>query len=384
MSKPETYDFSGWATKNDLRCADGRVIRTGAFKVNDGKTVPLVWNHQHNSASDVLGHAVLENRPEGVFAYGTFNNTKAGQDAKECVKHGDVISLSIWANNLQQVGSEVFHGVIREVSLVLAGANPGAFIESVVAHGEAIDEFDEEGIFYTGDNLLFESEEVIEHNEKTITTQDDNMILSSTNEDAEPIIEHSEEKGAEKMADNKMDIKDGETVGDVFDTLSNKQKLAVAAIINDIIKGSKGDNEEVKHNIFDNETETVQTPYITHSDMEAIFKEAKKGGSLREAVYNRFGDDVIMHSIDTTGMEVAVGESTYGFNDPDMLFPDYRATSATPEWISRRMEWVDKVMNGVHKTPFSRIKSVYANITEDEELADELIEEEVDGGLYDS
>lgn len=368
MSKPETYDFSGWATKNDLTCADGRVIRSGAFKVNDGKTVPLVWNHQHNSASDVLGHAVLENRPEGVFAYGVFNNTRAGQDAKECVKHGDVISLSIWANNLQQVGAEVFHGVIREVSLVLAGANPGAFIESVVAHGEAIDEFDEEGIFYTGDNLLFESEETIEHNDEpeeieTMPTQDESK------EKPDEIIEHSEEKGTEKMAENKIDIKDGETVGDVFDTLSDKQKLAVAAIINDIIKGSKGESEEVKHNIFDNETESVQTPYLTHSDMEAIFKEAKKGGSLREAVYNRLGDDVIMHSIDTTGMDVAVGESTYGFNDPDMLFPDYRATSATPEWISRRMEWVDKVMNGVHKIPFSRIKSVYANITEDEARA---------------
>ena len=369
MSKPETYDFSGWATKNDLRCADGRVIRSGAFSVNDGKAVPLVWNHQHNSASDVLGHAILENRPEGVFAYGVFNNTQAGKDAKECVKHGDVVSLSIWANNLQQVGSEVFHGVIREVSLVLAGANPGAFIESVVAHGEAIDEFDEEGIFYTGDNLLSESsEEVVAHSEESGENEEKEEVIPEEGS-PEEIIEHSDTKKGDNMAENKMDIKDGETVGDVFDTLSDKQKLAVAAIINDIVKGSKGEGEEVKHNIFDNETENVQTPYLSHADMEAIFKEAKKGGSLREAVYNKLGDDAIMHSIDTTGMDVAVGESTYGFNDPDMLFPDYRATSATPEWISRRMEWVDKVMRGVHRTPFSRIKSMYANITEDEARA---------------
>lgn len=338
-----TPDFSGWASRNDLRCADGRIIKRNAFSVNDGKKVPLVWNHRHNSSSDVLGHAVLENRPEGVYAYGYFNETDAGKNAKEAVRHGDVTALSIWANNLDQVGPEVHHGVIREVSLVLAGANPGAFIESVVSHGEPMDDGDEEGIFYTNDDIH------LEH-----------------------AIEENEGDG---------DVESGEkTVQEVFETLNDEQKKAVAIIVGQAIEDAsgeddseeideEGDDEDMRHSVFDEE-EMEEETYLSHADMEMILDDAKRVGSLREAVEMHYEDGVLAHaSLDTTGMDVATGTQTYGFNDPSMLFPEYKTLNNPPEWISRRMEWVSKVMSKVHHTPFSRIKSVYANITEDEARA---------------
>ena len=358
------YDFCGWATKNDLRCADGRVIRHGAFTANDGKRVPLVWNHQHNSPSCVLGHAILENRDDGVFAYGFFNDTQQGQDAKNYVKHGDVEALSIWANNLQQNGSDVLHGVIREVSLVLSGANPGAFIESVVHSNEPIDEFEEEGIIYTNEGII------IEHNEP-ITT--DEVVEESLEE-----IRHSDEKEDSKEETKVAESKE-ETVQDIVDTMNEKQKQALYAIVGAVAEKAnnsdeKDDDDEeeeemaVKHNIFENEV-AEQGNFLSHSDMEAIFSDAKRCGSLREAFENYTDGGELAHSIDTTGMDTAVGQSTYGFNDPDMLFPEYKAFKTQPEWISRRMDWVSVVMNGVHRSPFSRVKSVYANITEDEARA---------------
>lgn len=326
------YDFGGWATKNNLRCADGRIIRPDAFKVNDGQRVPLVWNHQHKSASDILGHAVLENRKEGVYAHCKFNNTDSGKDAKEAVMHGDVTNLSIWANNLQQVGPEVMHGVIREVSLVLAGANPGAFIESVMAHGEPMGDDDDEGILYTGSDIF---------------------------------LSHAVEEDDEVDGDK--------TVKEVFDTLNDEQKQAVAIVIGQAISDAAGEDEEgdeddMKHNIFDVDEEEGGN-FLSHADMETIFDDARRIGSLREAVEAHIEDGVLSHAIDTTGMESATGKQTYGFNDPDMLFPDYKTLVNTPEWLSRNMDWVQKVMSGVHHTPFSRIKSVYANITEDEARA---------------
>lgn len=331
-----SYDFCGWATKNDLRCADGRIIKSGAFKVNDGKKVPLVWNHKHDSPGTILGHAKLENRKEGVYAYCSLNNSKAGKDAKEAIAHGDVSALSIYANNLEQVGSEVIHGVIREVSVVLAGANPGAYIESVLAHGEPMEDGDDEGIIYTGEGIY---------------------------------LSHALDKGEEE---------EGETVFDVFETLTDKQKQAVAIIVDQAVADSledKGEGEEedeeeeeeMRHNIF--EGRDVGT-VLSHADVEQIFADAKRLGSLRDAVNASFEDGVLAHAnIPTDGMTVATGTQSYGFNDPSMLFPDYKPINTTPEWISRNMDWVKKLMSKVHHTPFSRIKSLYANITEDEARA---------------
>lgn len=341
------YDFEGWATKNDLRCADGLTIKKDAFKVNDGKTVPLVWNHQHNKVGDVLGHAVLENRDEGVYAHCSFNSTQAGKDAKEAVLHGDVTALSIWANNLHQVGSDILHGVIREVSLVLAGANPGAFIESVLAHGEPMGEEENEGIFYTNEGIYISHADLKEVKEKAM-----------------------EDEKKEKNESNK-------TVQEVLNEMTNEQKAAVGLIVEQAVEDAKNEDEEesseengkekeMKHNIFEGQQ---PRQVISHSDMEMILKDAKRIGSLKEAVNEHIESGVLQHSIDTTGMTVATGTQTYGFNDPSMLFPDYKSMNNPPEWISRNMDWVTKLMSKVHHTPFSRIKSLYANITEDDARA---------------
>lgn len=344
-----TCDFAGWATKNDLRCSDGRIIRKDAFKVQDGRRVPLVWNHRHESAMAVLGHAILENRDEGVYAYCTFNDSESGKHAKECVKHGDVTSLSIWANNLEQTSNgDVLHGIIREVSLVHAGANPGAFIESVMAHGMYVDESDDQGIIYTGCGL--------------------ELMHADDPKAKDP------KKGEEKevAAENKE-----KTVGEVFNTLTEEQKQVVYAIVGMAVEdarsgeedGEEGEEEEMKHNIFDGSA-GGDTAVLSHSDMKDLMAEAKRVGSLRDVIAAKVESGELVHAaIPTTGMTVGTGTSTYGFNDPEMLFPDYRTLVNTPEWLSRNMDWVQKVMSGVHHTPFSRIKSVYANITEDDARA---------------
>lgn len=345
----DTYDFSGWATKNDLRCADGLVIRKDAFKVNNGRRVPLVWNHRHESVNNVLGHAMLENREEGVYAYCSLNDSEAGRNAREVLKHGDVVSLSIYANNLSKDGCDVRHGVIREVSLVLAGANPGARVESVMVHGVSLDDDEDEGIIYTNEKIE---------------------------------LYHAED--SKKEEGNKVD--GDKTVEEVYKTLNEEQKLAVAVIVGQVLEDNKNNKEEdndMSHNLFeDGGNENADVKVLSHSDIQQIFKDAKRLGSLRDAVteftggegflvhsFDGVGNSVIMHSIDTTGMEKGQGKQTYGFNDASMLFPDYKALSSTPEWISREMDWVKKVMNAVHHTPFSRIKSVFADITEDEARA---------------
>lgn len=340
------YDFSGWATKNNLKCGDGVTIRQNAFLVNDGQKVPLVWNHQHNKVSDVLGHALLTNKPEGVWADCTFNNTQNAKDAKEAVLHGDVIAMSIWANNIQKIGNDVIHGVIREVSLVLAGCNPGAFIESVVSHGYPMDEDDDEGLIYTGDDIF------ISHAEEVKKEDEKKMV--------------KEEKKEEESGDK--------TVADIFGTLNEEQKKAVAIVVGQAIADAKSKSEEeddeVKHNLFaDNQESGSPVHVLSHSEQKQIIDSAKKRGSLRESFEEFMQDFALKHSIDTTGMTVATGSQTYGFNDPDMLFPDFKTMNNPPEFISRDMTWVPIVMNGVHKTPFTRIKSVYANITEDDARA---------------
>ena len=318
------YDFSGWATKANLKCSDGRTIMKDAFKENDGKQVPLVWNHQHNDPDNVLGHALLENRDEGVYAYCKFNNSESGKTAKLLVQHGDVNALSIYANQLKQSMNNVLHGNIREVSLVLAGANPGASIDSIIMHGE---ESDEEAVIYTGEEL-----ELSHADYNTKKTE-------------------SENKGDEKMEEKKTDNE--KTVADVFDTLTEEQKTVVYALIGQALEDadneedSEGGNENMKHNVFDQDEQ--QGNVLSHSDMETIISDAKRYGSLKESF--------LAHAQD------------YGIVNIDYLFPEAKSLNTPPDFIKREMGWVQKVMGGVHHTPFSRIKSMFADITEDDARA---------------
>ena len=315
------YDFSGWATRNNLKCSDGRVIMKDAFKANDGQKVPLVWNHQHNDVNEVLGHAMLENKDEGVYAYCKFNDTEAGQTAKLLVKHGDVNALSIYANQLKQNMNNVLHGNIREVSLVLAGANPGAYIDSIIMHGE---ESDEEAIIYTGEELEL------------------------AHADYAPKKEPEQKKEEPKMAETSKE----KTVGEVFDTLTEEQKNVVYALIGQALEANGDDTDEedgkMKHNVFD--TDDMETGNVlSHAAMETIISDGKRFGSLKESF--------LAHAED------------YGIDNIDYLFPEAQTMNKTPEFIQRDMGWVSTVMNGVHHTPFSRIKSVFADITEDEARA---------------
>lgn len=312
------YDFSGWATKNNLKCSDGRTILRDAFKHNDGQTVPLVWNHQHNDPLNVLGHALLENRDTGVYAYCKFNETEAGKNAKMLVEHGDVTALSIYANQLKQKGGNVEHGVIREVSLVLAGANPGAFIDSILRHGEASEE---EGVIYTGETL---------------------------------VLEHAEEKEEEKeVAENKE-----KTVQDVVNSMTEEQKNVLYALVGQALEGNNvehseinnnGGDDEMKHNVFENENmQGTNSNELSHSEMQAILKDAKRYGSLRESC--------LQHGIEH-------------IDEPGYLFPEFKNLNKEPEFVGRDMGWVGKVMASVHRTPFSRIKSLQADIREEDARA---------------
>lgn len=320
----EKYDFSGWATRNDLLCSDGRTIRKDAFKHCDGKTVPLVWNHNHSDPDNVLGHALLENRNEGVYAYCSFNNTKNAKDMKEAVRHGDVRSLSIFANQLKQAGSDVIHGAIREVSLVLAGANPGAFIDSVMAHGDGVE---------TGIILGYDENIMLYHSEDAADTSD------------------------KKEESDKSEEKE-ETIADVFDTFSEKQKTVVYAMIAKAVEDadneedskddSEGGNDTMKHNVFEPEAKE-DTNILSHDAMNAIIGDAKRYGSMKESFLQHAG--------------------TYGIDNVEYLFPDEKNVTNTPIFIQRDMGWVQKFMNSVHHTPFSRIKSLFADITEDDARA---------------
>ena len=306
------YDFGGWATKNNLRCSDGLTIMQNAFQENDGKTVPLIWNHGHNEPGNVLGHAKLENRNEGVYAYCTLNNTPAGSDAKEMVKHGDIKALSIFANQLKKQNNCVMHGQIREVSLVLAGANPGAFIDSVMVHGEIQDE---SGILYTGDEI--------------------ELSHTDTNNKEEEVKVENKEK----------------TIQEVFDTFTEEQKNVVYALVgaaSEEVKQSEIDEEGgdvMKHNVF-NQTEGTQAgDVLSHAEMMAVIADGKRCGSLREATI------------------------AHGITDIDYLFPDFKNVTDVPGFIQRPNTWVDGVLSSVHHTPFSRIKSTFADITEEDARA---------------
>ena len=359
MAKKD-YDFSGWATRFGIKCADGRTIQQGAFDDCDGAIVPLVWSHDHYSPLNVLGHALLKCMPKGVRMYGSFNNTEEGQHAREAVRNGDVTSLSIYANNLQENKStgDVFHGAIREVSLVLAGANPEAYIDvPYVAHSE---------------NGLFEAE------------------ISPGSKNVEFEIYHSEEAADESQEGENEEMADNEerSVQDVIDEFDEEQAAVVNYLIDEAVKAALEDyeededyeeseeeeEEEMKHNAF---SADMNNNYLSHDDMQTIIGDAVRGKmNLSDAVEAHMEDGVLAHSlpypIPTEGMVGPTSDpevQTYGIRDMDMLFPEYKNLNNPPEWIKRDTDWVSIVMNGVHHTPFSRIKSQYANITEDDARA---------------
>ena len=331
------YDFGGWATRNDLQCADGRVIKKDAFKAQNGQRVPLVWMHGHSDPANVLGHAYLENRDEGVYAYCEFNDTESGKTARELVKHGDVQSLSIFANQLKQAGCDVVHGIIREVSLVLAGANPGAFIDDVMAHGDG------------------ESGMLIGYNE---------MIMG--------YLEHSDDKTEEdeKVKKEDSEKKDGndKTIAEVFDTLTEEQKTAVYAMIGTIVDDNPEDNEDdeskeggkdnMKHNVFDTDRRD-DTSFLCHADQMAILENAKSSmvGTLKNAMKIYAEDNALQHDAVASGFEPT------GDGNVTMLFPEYKEVRpGAPELITSDQGWISTVMNKVHKSPISRIRTSQVDI----------------------
>ena len=331
-------DFSGYATRNDLLCADGRTIRKNAFRDNDGSTVPLCWMHEHGDMGAVLGHAMLENREDGVYAYCFFNDTEEGARAKTLVQHGDVRSLSIYANKLKQIGNDVVHGTIRELSLVLSGANPGAYIDFVMAHGSLSDSEEEDG-FYAGydENIMIHSRsDEIKH----------------SNEEEKKVADEAKVKDEEKKesANNEQDDKDM-TVQDVINTMNPSQKKVLEYLVGEALKSKDDegkDDKEMKHNLFEQEG-TADETVLMHDAMDTIIKDAKRCGTMKESF--------LAHAAE------------YGIENIDYLFPDAKNVTNKPEFIQREMSWVQKVMNGVHHTPFSRIKSIFADITEDEARA---------------
>ena len=353
----EKFDFSGWATRTNLVCSDGRTILKDAFKHNDGQTVPLVWNHQHNDPLNVLGHALLENREEGVYAYCTFNDTESGQQAKQLVEHGDVSALSIYANKLKQQGGNVLHGAIREVSLVLAGANPGAFIDSIIRHGE---ESDEEGIIYTDEEIVIHSDdpeevvEEVEENEASLSHASDDKQADEKGEDADS------KKGDSKMSDNKE-----KTVADVINTMTEEQKTVMYAMIGEALEESEG-GDDMKHNVFDQD-EIVEGGALTHSDEKDIVKFAKERvGSFQRALEIYADENSLSHTDVVEGVAQVGGfnqvADSNGYSVAT-LFPEYaEVRPGAPELITNDQGWISVVMSKVHKSPISRIRTTQVDI----------------------
>lgn len=327
----DEYDFGGWATRNDLLCSDGRTIKKDAFKDQDGMTVPIVWNHDHDSVNAVLGHAVLENRDDGVYAYGVFNNTEEGQHAKELVKHGDVRSLSIYANKLKHAGSNVVHGIIRELSLVLAGANPGATIDWAIAHGDGEEDafvanYDIAGLVLYHSDDKTEKEKTVEDNKGTTTPE---------------------------QSEGKSD--DSKTVKDVYSTFNDEQKKAIKYLIGEALSQAEKDNKEgdgemgtIKHNVFD-QAEMSEGTALTHSDEVAIIEAAKRSnvGSFKQA----FKDYITTHK-DT------LAHGAFADEDVEQLFPEFELVKkGEPDTLERDQTWVGAAMSKVHKSPITRIRT---------------------------
>lgn len=341
------YDFCGWATRNDIQCSDGRIIRRDAFKHNDGQKVPMVWNHEHNDPNAVLGHAMLENRPEGVYAYCKFNDTESGKNAKLLVQHGDVNALSIYANQLKQTGPNVMHGNIRELSLVLAGANPGASIQSVIMHGE---ESDEEAVIFTDEFI--------------------SLKHSGVPSEEEPQPDQTEEPEQQEVEMGGQDLQhadapeEGMTVKDVFDTLTEEQKTAVYAIVGEALGDDEeddyedGGDEQMKHNVFDQD-EMYQEGVITHSDQMDILNMAKSStvGSFQAALEYYADQNSLSHDA------LAGGFTQSGEGNVSMLFPEYaEVRPGAPELITSDQGWISVVMSKVHKSPISRIRTSQVDI----------------------
>jgi hypothetical protein len=376
MADKVTYDFSGYATKNNLKCSDGRTILKDAFKHQNGLVVPLVWQHLHNEAENILGHALLENREDGVYVYAQFNETKAGQHAKMLVQHGDITALSIYANQLAEKAKSVIHGVIREVSLVLAGANPGARIDNMtIAHGDGSeDESAEDAVIYTNEAIKMEElthadatatdvktdGETVGDVFNTLSEKQKNVVYAMI---AEALDQAAGSDGTMAQADGAMAQADDtsnpdETVGDVFNTLSEKQKNVVYAMIAEAMDQASnsaaqsatnsGDNA-MKHNVFDKSQLAEEENTLTHEQTSEIIADAVRYGSLK---------DSFLQHVDA-----------YGIDHPEYMFPDARAVAGAPSMIQRRMDWVAGVLSGTYHTPFSRIKSLVANITEEEARA---------------
>lgn len=386
MGRKIDYDFGGWATRNNLRCSDGRIIRQNAFIENDGQTVPLVWNHDHSAETglqNVLGHALLENRKEGVYAYCKLNDSKEADDARIRLKHGDIEALSIYANHLKSEGSNVMHGCIKEVSICLAGANPGAVIDTMLMHSDDSDYNDAE--IYTG--FLIDLPEDMDHNDEDEddeeTVEEVEEVEEETEEpyEEEDPIEHSDEgKEETKVAEEAkkdVEVKEAESKDDeelsmdevkkIVNAMDKKERDAVSILVGMALTQGKGDSEdkdnkddneedeEVAHNIFDNEERFDEGEVLSHSDLNDLtavaIKDAKNfGGS--------FKDSFIAHA-----------EQDYGIIDVDLLFPDAKALNNEPEFIKRQDAWVTEVMNGTSHTPFARIKTLFADITADEARA---------------
>ena len=368
----KNYDFGGMATKYNQKCTDGLTIRPGAFDDCDGIRVPLVWQHQHNSPDNVLGHAILERRDDGVYCYCSFNDSDQAQTAKELVKHGDIDKLSIYANHLKKKSHDVVHGIIREVSLVMAGANPGAVIDfPVMEHSDGeIETVYDEALIYTdgSDELLWhadKSEEDDDEEEKKPQKEEDseddeeNPKKPKSEDDDESDGSDGDESDDEDDKDMKhTDNEGGETGREIFDSMSDKQKEAVAALISEIESKNDGDdinhsdeggNDTMGYNAFENAA-AAKGETLSHDDMASILSQAKSSGSTLK-------DYVLQHADD------------YGITNIDYLFPDAKTLTSTPEFIQREQEWVGIVMSGTHKTPFSRIKTMFADITEDEARA---------------
>ena len=372
------FDFGGYATKNDLKCADGRTIRKDAFIDCDGMNVPLVWAHKHDDPARILGHAILENREDGVYTYGSFNDTESGRNAKELVRHGDVRALSIYANQLVQKGGDVIHGMIREVSLCLAGANPGARIEEL-SFEHSIDEDceDFEALLFNGENI------VIEHAEEADSAKEEAVEHTEDNDSAnEEVIEHAEKEKKEEAPVAEETKKESEkTVKDVFDSMNEEQKNVVYFMIGQALENEKSDEEEkeVSHNLFENNGGNEE--YLAHAAMtdaiETVIKDGQRYGSLRKSYEHHMQEGgALAHAIDTTGLTVPDVTNAaykvnpgYGINGLEYLFPEARELNDLPEFIKRDTTWVDFVLNGVKKTPFARVKTTFANITEDEARA---------------
>lgn len=347
------YDFCGWATKSGIRCSDGRMIMPDAFKECDGQSVPLVWNHQHNSLNNVLGHALLKNCKDGVYAYCSFNDTDDGRRAKELVMHKDIDALSIYANELKQQNHNVCHGKIREVSLVLAGANPGAMIRQVICHSDTGDyELDDEAEIYNEANSISMSDE---------TDTEDSMTKES--------LAHADDQEESSNSSEK-------TVADVINSMNEEQKKVFFFCVGQAAEGkvtpaddSSEENDDMKHNVFEDEVDEQDTlMHGADADFATIMGDVKRYGSLSESM---IAHGVDLDSINTSDvmMHAGVAGTDYGIKDIDMLFPDYKTTTNVPGFVKRDMGWVAGVMNAVSHTPFSRIKSVFANITEDDARA---------------